>query len=168
MNTRRSKTLLVQDKSLEEVLEDLPCVHDFQFDPLLPVGGESFLECFAGGCVVTLAILWCQVPAFRPWDIDFGDKYDVVRYGHLIFSFISLGSIAMAHFGTPCTSMTWARQPQLRAPFHLFGLPHLSWEQRRLVDDGNSLVAFTVKCCWLLKSVQEFSVWKIHFHLGCG
>ena len=72
MQTRVTKRTLVQDRSLEDLLEDLPCVHDF--DPLLPVGGECVLECFAGGCIVTLAFILCQVLALRPWDVDFGQK----------------------------------------------------------------------------------------------
>ena len=65
----------------------------------------------------------------------------------------------MAHFGTPCRSFTWARQPQLRSAAWIMGLPSLSEEQRRLVEDGNSLIGWTMKCCWLLRSVSAlFSV----------
>ena len=157
---RRSNTVLVQDKSLEEILEELPCVHDHaSMDPLWRVQGQSFLECFCGGAVVTLALIWAQVLVMRPWDVEANGMFDVLSFGHSICAFICAKRLAMAHFGTPCRSFTWARQPQLRSAAWIMGLPSLSEEQRRLVEDGNRLISWTIRCCWLLRSVSAlFSV----------
>ena len=82
-------SLLIDVPSLDEVLEDLPCVHDHApMDPLWSVQGQRFLECFCGGAVVTLALIWSQVPVMRPWDVEADENFDVLSFGHLIFSLI--------------------------------------------------------------------------------
>ena len=100
---RRSKAILVEDKSLEDVPEDLLCVHDHApMDPIWSVQGQSFLECFCGGAVVTLALIWSQVPVMRPWDVEANEEVDVLKFGHFILALICAKKLAMVHFGTPC------------------------------------------------------------------
>ena len=108
---RQARQVLCHGQSLDYFLEELPCVHDV-FDKLIAVQGHCFLEVFAGGCLLTLAIRWCSVPAFRPWDVAAGNKFDVLAFGHIIVELIDAWRISALHFGTPCRSMTWARQPQ--------------------------------------------------------
>ena len=68
---RRSKAVLVQDKFLDEIFKDLFCVRDHApMDPLWSFQGQSFLECFCGGAVVILALIWSQVPVMRPWEVE--------------------------------------------------------------------------------------------------
>ena len=77
--------------------------------------GNCFLECFAGGAIFTLAIMFRCIPAIRPWDSKYGKKYDVLRHGHIIPAAIADGRVGMVHMGTPCQSMTLARFPQLHS-----------------------------------------------------
>ena len=39
---------------------------------LLPVEGFNTLEIYAGECTLTIALVWCMLPCFAPWDIVWG------------------------------------------------------------------------------------------------
>lgn len=46
--------------------------------PQLQVAGEFVLEVFAGEAIFTLGLMMASVPCMRPWDVKFGDSFDVV------------------------------------------------------------------------------------------
>ena len=119
----------------------------------LPVAGEMVLECFCGEAALTLGLVMSNVPCIRPWDSKFGEAFNVLVQGWIILNLILDLRICAAHFGTPCKSFTWARWPQLRSAHHPLGLPGLGEKQQLLVNLGNDLLTFTIKCCMALHSV---------------
>ena len=42
------------------------------------VSGECFIELFAGCCCLTLGCLFASVPRVEPWDLAFGNRFDLV------------------------------------------------------------------------------------------
>ena len=116
--------------------------------------GEFFLEIFCGAAALTLGIVLSSVPAIKPWDSNFGEAFNVLTQGCTIMMLIDQGRIAAAHFGTPCTSMTWARLPQLRSSMYPLGLPNLGKTQHEQVCIGNQLVSFTIACCLALHEMS--------------
>jgi hypothetical protein len=111
------------------------------------------------------------IPAICPWDTKYGEAFNVLKHGNIIFSLILAGRIVAAHFGIPCQTLTFARIPQLRNAQFVEGLPDLSMRNADLVKIGNQLVNFTVLACVALHSVGGyFSVenplrswlWKMH------
>ena len=109
--------------------------------------GHLFLEVFAGDAAFTLGVLMSQVPCIRPWDNKFGREFDVLQHGSVLLALARSGRLAVSHLGTPCQSMTWCRQPQLRSIQYPDGLPDLTGKQSQLVLLGNSLMSFTVRYC---------------------
>ena len=51
---------------------------------LATVSGYLFLEVLAGCCVLTLGVLLVGVPCIKPWDLRFGDAYDVMEQGFIL------------------------------------------------------------------------------------
>ena len=137
--------------SLPQCLQDLPEV--------AAVTERCFLECFCGKAVLTMAMQAHTLPCVKPWDVVYGEEFDVLSHGQVLFDTVKAGFLKHIHFGTPCQSMTWARDPQLRSTEWPLGLPQLSEKQRALVSMGNELASFTVSLCELLWSVgATFSV----------
>ena len=100
-------------------------------------------EVFGGEGSMTLSALLYDVPAVAPWDVDVSRRMDVRRNGQLLLFFCALGRIMWSHIGTPCTSGTWARDPQLRDWAHPEGKPDLPSNLSEKVSDGNALVLFS-------------------------
>ena len=119
----------------------------------LQVSGEFFLEMFCGCAAITLACMTISVPCIRPWNIKFGEQFNVLTCGYVILQLILAKRVVALHFATPCQSLTWARSPQLRSALFPEGLPGLNPWQQSLVEYGNELVAFTVECRELLHSM---------------
>ena len=118
--------------------------------------GQFALECFAGSAVITLGLIAACVPVVKPWDTKYGQQFDVMRNGHIILNMIASGLLIAIHFGTPCRSMTWARWPQLRNFDHPLGLPGLGENAVRLVEVGNALADFTLRCCVALHELSGY------------
>ena len=115
---------------------------------LLPVEGFNTLEIYAGECTLTIALVWCMLPCFAPWDILFGEQCDVISRGWMILALTRAGKLHFCHLGSPCQSMTLARSPRLRSRSELWGKKHLSPSQQAIVDMGNQLTLFTVIVCY--------------------
>ena len=96
------------------------------------------------------------IPAICPWDTKYGEAFNVLEHGNIIFSLILAGRIVAAHFGIPCQTLTFARIPQLRNAQFVEGLPDLSMRNADLVKIGNQLVNFTVDACVALHSVGGY------------
>ena len=141
---------------MHEVLQELPSIESLLVaDSCQP----CFLEVFAGKAVLTMAMVAMSVPCAKPWDVVYGEQFDVLKHGEVLIDAVKAGRVAHMHFGTPCQSMTWARNPQLRSEEWPLGKQGLSNKQSLLVRRGSALVAFTVKLCLLLWSVgATFSV----------
>ena len=89
----------------------------------------------------------CEMPCAVPWDVKFGECWDVLTHGSLLVEWARAGKLKHVHLGTPCQSMTWARSPQLRSVEFPWGLPHLAPHQEELVSKGNFFVVFTAELC---------------------
>ena len=126
---------------LDDLL-DISCLN--QFDPLLYVEGHFVAEVFSGKSAMSLAALVLGVPAIAPWDVDRSRTMDVRRNGRTLWAFAASGRVGWNHSGTPCTSLTWARDPQLRSWTEVQGKASLNAEQARKADDGNCLCLFSV------------------------
>ena len=50
----------------------------------LDVAGIFFIEIMAGECSITLGILMERVPCLKPWDIVFGEPWNVLTRGHIL------------------------------------------------------------------------------------
>ena len=81
----------------------------------LHAGGDWFGEIFSGCSACTLSAIVQGVPAVFPWDTEFGHIYNVCTGGWLWFKLAVSGRLGATHMGTPCRSMTWSREPQLRS-----------------------------------------------------
>ena len=118
-----------------------------------------FLECFARAAILTMAVSLLALPCAQPWDIQFGPQWDVIRNGRKLIELARHGILRHVHFGAPCQSLTWARDPQLRSAEWPWGLPNLLPHQQELVDMGNALVEFTALLCDVLHAAgASFSV----------
>ena len=65
------------DEVMPELLEDLPDV-DWLLANNLPVTGMNFFESMCGCAGTTIAMMWNRVPCIKPWDIKFGNRFDVL------------------------------------------------------------------------------------------
>ena len=106
--------------------------------------------------MITLGLIAACVPVVKPWDSKYGQQFDVLMNGQIIFDMIALGVLVAIHFGTPCRSLTWARWPQLRTPDHPLGLPGLDENANSLVKVGNALADFTLRCCVALHELSGY------------
>ena len=134
---------------MPQPLEALPDVSDL-LRGNLSADASFFLEVFCGAAIVTLCMVMKNVPCIRPWDVKYGDAFNVLKHGQVLEALISATVLVSMHFATPCTSMTWARWPQLRSPEEPHGKSELTGKSMQLVHLGNELLAFTLKCCLLL------------------
>ena len=131
------------------------------FDELPDAGATDpiFLECFAGDAVFTMSVMLHGLPCAKPVDVRYGPQCDVTIDGDRWVTAAKSGSIKHGHFGTPCQSMTFARDPQLRDAKHPWGLPDLMPHQEELVRLGNALAVFTANMCLCLWSAgSTFSI----------
>jgi hypothetical protein len=117
------------------------------------------VELFAGTGRFTRAMQQ-HMPTLK-WDILMGDSYDLLKREnqYLIFGWIKAGRVAAVWMGTPCDSMTKARNrpggpPALRNAKHPHGLPNLRPADQAAVRVGNVLGRFSAHvlllCCFLL------------------
>ena len=86
------------------------------------------------------------------WDITLGEDYDLTRFENQrkIFGWMQSGFFRAGHLGTPCNSMSRARDqpggpPPLRSDQHPLGLPNLLPHDQRKVAIGNILMRFSAK-----------------------
>jgi hypothetical protein len=110
---------------MPQPLEALPDVSDL-LRGNLSADASFFLEVFCGAAIVTLCMVMKNVPCIRPWDVKYGDAFNVLKHGQVLEALISATVLVSMHFATPCTSMTWARWPQLRSPEEPHGKSELT------------------------------------------
>ena len=48
------------------------------------VEGTFFVEVMAGECIITLGVLLKRVPCLKPWDLVFGEAWDVLTRGKIL------------------------------------------------------------------------------------
>ena len=73
-----------------------------------------FFVIMAGECIITLGVLMNKVPCVKPWDIVYGEKWNVLTHGVILMQLAKLGRIDV-FLGLPCQSFTFARDPALRS-----------------------------------------------------
>ena len=100
--------------------------------------------------MLTRAVMLAGLPCAKPWDLQFGEQFDVLVNGEQLLSSARSGLVRHGHFGTPCQSMTFARDPQLRCAECPWGIEDLQPHQLDLVKLGNSLAIFTAEMCLCL------------------
>ena len=109
----------------------------------LDVAGQFFLEVFCGDAVFTMGVMLAKIPCICPWDVKYGEQFDVLQHGPVLLALAEAHRISSAHLGTPCQSLTWCRLPVLRTWQHIQGRPSLLQREQELVSNGNELVLFT-------------------------
>ena len=63
---------------MPEVLQELPSIESLLVaDSCQP----CFLEVFAGKAVLTMAMVAMSVPCAKPWDVVYGEQFDVLKHG---------------------------------------------------------------------------------------
>ena len=76
------------------------------------VEGTFFIEVMAGECIITLGVLLKRVPCLKPWDLVFGEAWNVLTRCKIRMDLAEQGRID-AFLGMPCQSSTHARTPAL-------------------------------------------------------
>ena len=114
------------------------------------VQGGFAAEVFAGVAALTYGLRTMGVPTLYPWDILYGEAFDVLTHGWILLDLVSCGIISYLHFALPCQSLTGARDPMLRSSEFLFGLPGLSVKDAKMVDEANSLISWVLEMCLAL------------------
>ena len=122
---------------------ELPNTADLLREVNLPVTGQCFLEIFAGHAALTVCMMFCMVPVIRPWDCKYGEEFNCIDNGWVLFLLVVLGQMSSTHAGTPCQSVTQARKVPIRSFEWPRGLPVVSAWQRELLDTGNSLIEWS-------------------------
>ena len=116
------------------------------------------VELFAGSGRFTKA-MQKHMPTLK-WDILMGESYDLLNRENqcLIFGWIKAGRVAAVWIGTPCDSMTMARNrpggpPALRNKKYPHGMPNFRPADKEAVRVGNLLGRFSafvfLLCCVL-------------------
>ena len=111
------------------------------------VEGTFFIEIMAGECVITLGVLLMRIPCLKPWDLIYGESWNVLTHSEILIDLARKSRID-PFLGLPCQSFTFARDPALRVAENPMGKPGLSPRQQELLDLGNKLAA------WSLSFVQ--------------
>ena len=119
------------------------------------VEGTFFIEVMAGECIITLGALLRRVPCLKPWDLVFGEAWNVLTHGQILMDLAEKGRID-AFLGMPCQSFTHARIPALRDAEFPEGKPGLSTRQQDLVDTGNRLAAWTLAFITALHAAHRY------------
>eukprot|EP00438_Fugacium_kawagutii_P025119 Skav230792 [mRNA] locus=scaffold312:103074:108500:+ [translate_table: standard] len=117
------------------------------------------LEVFAGTARVTLSLQQKGIQAF-PIDICLFGSHNVLntKVEHKIFNWIRTGRVSFLWCGMPCTSFSRARKwdglgpGPLRTEAELWGLSDLSAADRKKVNNGNSLLWFSLRMLRLCES----------------
>ena len=126
------------------------------------------MEVFCGCMAVTTSLMFSRVPTCCPWDCKYGEQFDVLKYGDQILATIVLGILWFVMFGTPCTSLSFARWPTLRDWLHPKGKRGLTQSQQEQVANGNKLVEWTavainslvaVQCYFILENLLPGWMW---------
>ena len=79
------------------------------------------------------------------------ERFDIFKQGQQLLLTFALGILwLVAFFGTPCTSLSFARSPALRDWTYPEGRPGLTASQMEKVRIGNALVA------WIAKAINIF------------
>ena len=76
------------------------------------VEGTYFIEIMVGECVISFGVLLKRVPCLKPWDVIYGESWNVLTHGEVLIMLASEGSID-PFLGLPCQSFTFARDPAL-------------------------------------------------------
>ena len=50
----------------------------------ISVEGTFFIEVMAGECIIILGVLMSRVPCLKPWDIGFGEAWNVLTHGQIL------------------------------------------------------------------------------------
>ena len=137
------------DETLQGAAECLP-MHEFflklpHASDIQDSSGKRFVvDVFAGEKTITVAAVLTEHPVVVPWDIQHGERYNVLTRGSELMSLARQGRVSWAHAATPCQSNTWGRSPQLRTEEHLYdGCPGIGKRQSDMVQAGTALVLWT-------------------------
>ena len=96
----------------------LPSLAGLCLSSALRVDRQFFMEVFSGTAIMTLGVMMQCIPAICPWDVMYGQCFDIVQQEAAVSSLIEAGRVVAMHLGTPCQFFTLARTPQLRSLQH--------------------------------------------------
>ena len=134
---------------LPAVFDELPDAYALS-DSCLQVDGAMFAEVCCGEAIFTLGIMIHKVPCIKPWDSQYGERFDVIRHGEVLLALVRCKRIVFGHSAPPCQSATWGRSPAVRSWDFPEGLPNLSPKAARLVSLGNEVADFCARFCFEL------------------
>ena len=160
-----------QDPSL---VDELPVVFQrfLRAEQLLlkcaTVEGTFFVECFHGDGAVALACVIRGIPCICPFDTQYGEEFDLLKNGEVLFELVRTRRVSSSHIGTPCQSVATCRSPQLRSAEHIDGLPGLLPHQLELVRLGTALIQWSVQFCLLLHQHEGFFSFENQLVRGHG
>ena len=69
--------------TMHSALSDLIDVEQL-LNSITSVEGTFFVEVMAGECIITLGVLMRRVPCLKPWDIVFGEAWNVLTHGQIL------------------------------------------------------------------------------------
>ena len=115
-----------------------------------------------------MGVMLAKIPCICPWDVNYGEQFDVLQHGPVLLALAEAHRISSAHLGTPCQSLTWRRLPVLRAWHRIQGRPSLLQHEQELVTNGNELVLFTGTFILALHKAKAYFPRKILHLLGSG
>ena len=136
------------DAQLPELVHAFPHLQVLHanIERLLAVQANFFFEGFCGTAGVTVGVCLHNVPAVaKPFDLKFGEQYDLLKHEAVVIALIVASILGFLWLGTPCRSMTFAREPQLRTVDEILGKKNLSSRQREIVEVGTSLAHFSAR-----------------------
>ena len=123
--------------------------------------GPGFLELFAGSAHLAMAVKALHLSWTEDWEVERGPQFDLLDTDNLarLFADIRGGAYWFVHLGPPCSSFSRARLPRVRTLQHINGLPNLSVEAQKFVDDGTHMMLVAVEIChWCHQCGVHFSL----------
>ena len=67
----------------------------------ISIKGTFFIEVMAGECIITLGVLMERVPCLKPWDLIYGEAWNVLTRGEILLELERKRRIDV-FLGIPC------------------------------------------------------------------
>ena len=125
----------------------LTCVHivarDSEWTPVIPMA----VELYCGNAAISFALQSQMVGVFKPWDVDYGEQYDVLKGENILaLNKVTEEQQAMLWWlATPCQSCSVAKTPAVRSLEEPLGRTCNSLDDQALVEQGNRLLQNTAE-----------------------
>ena len=119
-----------------------------RLDRPLFVAAKLIVEIYAGEAGVTSACRAAGLSVDTPWDIRYGEQFNVLtkRNRKRLMRLIGSGHVFLVWWGTPCTTFSTARYPPLRQSGGVsLPMPNLSEAKLLQLAEGNALADVTAE-----------------------